>query len=94
MTEHRIPSAGEFSEVYDKMLMLAEEHVRHPQSAEIDAWEDGTFRIKIFHKHGTSEEDSLYYHSEEGVIKYAIEDLDAGELVTEREITTLDSSSE
>jgi len=77
-----IPQSDAFSEIYERMLDLAPEYVPSPASATVDAWEDGTFRVKIYHSIGTSGRELLHYHSEEGVIKYGL--IEDDELVEER----------
>lgn len=84
-----LPHSEAFAAIYDDLLELADAHIDRPRSATIDTWEDGTFRIRIYHQRHPDTRESLYYHSEEGVVRYGVEDLDAGTLTTEREITTL-----
>lgn len=77
-----IPRAESFAPVYHEMLELVPEHLSRPVSVSIKAWEDGTFRIMVFHQIATDRREALYYHSDEDVIRYGIED--GNELEDER----------
>jgi dsDNA-binding SOS-regulon protein len=60
-----IPRSEAFAEVYDQMLELADEHLTEPLSAKISTFEDGTFRITVYHHFaGAGEREVLYYHTE------------------------------
>jgi len=87
--DQALPRADAFATIYDELLTLAAEHVDRPHSATIDTWEDGTFRIRIYHQRSPDIQESLYYHSAEGVVRHGVEDHDTGTLRTERELTTL-----
>lgn len=82
-----IPRGKDFNGIYQQMLDLAGEHLNEPVTATIDTWEDGTFRVRVFHHiPASNEREVLYYHSEEGVIRYGVESDD--ELKSERVVST------
>lgn len=87
-----VPRADAFAAVYDRMLTLASEHLTSPISVTVDTWEDGTFRIQAYHQRHPHEREVLYYHSEEGVVRYGVEAGD--ELKCERVVTRLESSED
>lgn len=68
-----VPRAASFAKIFDRMLDLAEDHVASPVTASVDAYEDGTFRIKIYHHRPPDEKEMLYYHSDEGRVLYGRE---------------------
>mgnify|MGYP000601519195 CR=1 FL=1 len=88
-----IPRADEFGTVYDQLLELADEHLTEPVSAKVDAWEDGTYRVLVYHHIPPDQREGLYFHSDEGVVRYGIEDNSEGELKNERVITTISPST-
>jgi len=88
-----LPRADAFADVYDRMLDLADEHLPTPISATIDTWEDGEFRIKLYHHIPTDTEEVLYYHSAEQTVRYAIQDLEAETLTNERVVATIEPAT-
>jgi len=83
-----IPLADAFAKIYERMLDLTPEHLDSPVSTTIDAWVDGTYQIKIYHHIVNDDRELLYYHSEDGVIKYGL--IGDDELVEERVIAEPD----
>jgi len=83
-----IPRAEAFANVYDQMLELAAEHLTEPVTARVDTFEDGTFRITVYHHlAGAGEREVLYYHTERSdcQVKYGIE---SDEEIKQEEIIT------
>ena len=58
--------------IYDEMRELADEHLTRPVTFTIDTYEDGTFRIRAEHHIPPDGEETLYYHSEDQTIRYAV----------------------
>lgn len=84
-----MPGAAAFEDVYHRLLELAADELHRPVSTTIDTWEDGTFRIRVYHHiAGAGERETLYYHSDEGVVRYGIEGGDR--LKDERVVTTIE----
>jgi hypothetical protein len=73
-----IPEPDDFADVYHRMLELGRDYLREPVSVKIDGWQDGTFRITVFHFVPGSDgrREALFYHSEEEEIIYGVEDND------------------
>ena len=71
-----VPRAGTFAEIYDEVLDLVDGHLQRPVTATIDTYEDGTFRIQIYHHVPPDTREALYYHSAEGTVFYGVEDGD------------------
>lgn len=85
-----LPDATAFASIYAELLELAEEHLTRPVSTTIDTWEDGTFRIRVYHHIPPESQETLYYHSAEGEVRYGIETPD--ELKDERVVTTIEAA--
>lgn len=86
-----LPALTEVVDVYDRMVELADEHLTRPVTAKINTWEDGTFRIRVFHQRRPDVRETLYYHSEEGTVRYGVEGDD--ELKDERVVTTIEPAA-
>ncbi|MEF8782068.1 MAG: hypothetical protein V5A39_03855 [Haloarculaceae archaeon] len=69
------------------MLELAADHLSSPISVTVDTWEDGTYRIQAYHCR-PDEREVLYYHSDEGVVRYGVEAGD--DLKCDREVTRIE----
>lgn len=86
----QLPPVEEISPIYDRLLELAGEHLARPVTATVDTWEDGTFRIRVFHHYaGTDNRETLYYHSAEGAVRYGVEGDDT--LTDERVVARIDA---
>lgn len=83
-----IPRSQAFADVYDEMLDLAPEYLDENVSVEVDAWMDGSFRVVVFHWRGEDEREALYYHSDEGVVRYGVETDE--ELKVDRSVTAIE----
>lgn len=81
----------QLTDVYDEMVELADEHLQRPVSTTLDTWEDGTFRIRIYHQIAPEKRESLYYNSDEGEVHYGVEAAD--ELKDHRVIKTVEPPS-
>lgn len=68
-----LPALTEVVDVYDELVELADDHLQRPVSTKINTWEDGTFRIRVFHQRRPDVRETLYYHSDEGEILYGVE---------------------
>jgi hypothetical protein len=87
-----LPELTEMVDVYEAMVELSEEHLHRPVTVNINTWEDGTFRIRVFHQRRPTIRETLYYHSEEGVVRYGVEADD--ELNDEHVLTAIDPTAD
>lgn len=86
-----MPRAEAFATAYDELLDLASDHLTEPVSATIDTWEDGEFRIRVYHQIPPDEREVLYYHSSEPEVRYAIQSDDS--IRGERVVATIDAGA-
>lgn len=47
-----LPDSSRLATAYDRVRSLAEVHLDGPVTVEIDAWEDGEYRITAYHSYG------------------------------------------
>lgn len=88
-----IPEADQFVPVYERMHDLAAEHLTEPVTAQINTYEDATFRVTFYHHYpGQDKREVLYYHTErsDGTVKYGIEDYANETITNERVITAIE----
>jgi len=88
-----VPRTDAFGDVFDRLLELADEHLEEPVAATVDAYDDGTYRVQVYHHIPPDEREVLYYHSDEGVIRYGVEDLGSDTLKTERVVESLEPTT-
>jgi hypothetical protein len=81
-----LPPASAFTGVYAELHELADDYLDRPITATIDTFEDGTFRVQVYHHISPDGREALYYHSEEGEILYGVEASD--ELKTVERVKT------
>lgn len=86
-----LPALSEVVDIYEQIVELANDHLSRPITVKINTWEDGTFRIRAFHQRRSNVRETLYYHSDEGVIRYGVEGDD--ELKDEQIITTIEPAA-
>jgi hypothetical protein len=72
-------------DIYETLVELADEHLQRPVTTTVDTWEDGTFRIRVYHQRSPEVRETLYYHSAEGKVWYGVE---AGETLRDDEVIT------
>lgn len=76
-----MPAFEEFGPVYESLLELAEEHLDSPVQTRIETWEDGEFKIRVFHGYAPQEDGQrlrsvLRYHSAEDAVVGALLEVD------------------
>jgi hypothetical protein len=82
--ESGLPEPSSFAPIYATVCELAEELLDGPVQTEITTWEDGEFKIRVFHGYGPNSAGCgarlrtvLRYHSAEGQVDGAVLEVDA-----------------
>jgi hypothetical protein len=67
------PDDTRLTPVYERLQVLADEHLTRPVTFTIDTYEDETFRIQAKHHIPPDGEEILYYHSDDQTVRYAVQ---------------------
>lgn len=54
--------------IVDRLQELAHEHVPRPRTCDVTVWEDGDYRLMIWHGSGHTEREGLIYDNDDGVV--------------------------
>lgn len=63
-----MPRITRLEPIADQLQRLAEEHVPQPRTCEATLWDDGDYRLAIWHGSGHNEREGLVYDNDAGVV--------------------------
>lgn len=66
----RMPRMTMLAPVVDRLQELADEHVPRPHTFEIVLWDDGDYRLTIWHAHGQDIREQLVYDTDTGGVNW------------------------